>query len=92
MYCEGDVTCTYYLTKTRQCDGITEQAFFHWPHPVGPFIAGTTMSLPAVASLLTGDARPGSCAAPNLLSAFGPGAIKIYVGGYRACLPGRSFS
>ncbi|UKA77636.1 hypothetical protein [Arthrobacter sp. FW306-07-I] len=29
-YCEGDVTCTYYRTKARQWDAITEQAFFHW--------------------------------------------------------------
>ena len=29
-YCEGDVTCTYYRTKARLWDAITEQAFFHW--------------------------------------------------------------
>ena len=29
-YCEGDVTCTYYRTKARLYDAITEQAFFHW--------------------------------------------------------------
>ncbi|WP_353713505.1 hypothetical protein [Arthrobacter sp. K5] len=29
-YCEGDVTCTYYRTKARQWDAITEQAFFQW--------------------------------------------------------------
>ena len=29
-YCEGDVTCTYYRTKARQWDAITEQAFSHW--------------------------------------------------------------
>jgi hypothetical protein len=31
-YCQGDVTCTYYRTKARQCDAITEQAFFHLKH------------------------------------------------------------
>jgi hypothetical protein len=29
-YCEGDVTCTYYRTKARLWDAITEQAFYHW--------------------------------------------------------------
>ena len=29
-YCEGDVTCTYYRTKARLWDAITEQAFFSW--------------------------------------------------------------
>ena len=29
-YCEGDVETTYYRTKARQWDAITEQAFFHW--------------------------------------------------------------
>jgi hypothetical protein len=29
-YCEGDVSCTFYRTKARQWDAITEQAFFHW--------------------------------------------------------------
>lgn len=31
-YCEGDVTCTYYRTKARQWDAITEHAFFYWKH------------------------------------------------------------
>ncbi|NHW49528.1 hypothetical protein HAV21_21980 [Paenarthrobacter sp. MSM-2-10-13] len=29
-YCEGDVTCTYYRTKARLWDAITEQAFSSW--------------------------------------------------------------
>ena len=29
-YCEGDVTCNYYRTKSRFWDAISEQAFFHW--------------------------------------------------------------
>ncbi|RNL54885.1 hypothetical protein [Arthrobacter oryzae] len=29
-YCEGDVSCTFYRTKARQFEAITEQAFFHW--------------------------------------------------------------
>ncbi|MEV7574338.1 hypothetical protein AB0P28_14695 [Pseudarthrobacter sp. NPDC089323] len=29
-YCEGDVTCTYYRTKARLWDAITEQAFHSW--------------------------------------------------------------
>jgi hypothetical protein len=29
-YCEGDVKTTYYRTKARHWDAITEQAFFHW--------------------------------------------------------------
>jgi len=28
-YCEGDVSCTFYRTKARQWDAITEQALFH---------------------------------------------------------------
>ena len=29
-YCEGDVSCTYYRTKARQWDAISEHAFFQW--------------------------------------------------------------
>ncbi|MGP0225312.1 hypothetical protein [Paenarthrobacter sp. NCHU4564] len=29
-YCEGDVKTTFYRTKARFWDAITEQAFYHW--------------------------------------------------------------
>ena len=29
-YCEGDVRTTFYRTKARFWEAITEQAFFHW--------------------------------------------------------------
>lgn len=29
-YCEGDVRTTFYRTKARFWDAISEQAFFHW--------------------------------------------------------------
>jgi hypothetical protein len=29
-YCEGDVRTTFYRTKARFWDAVTEQAFFHW--------------------------------------------------------------
>ena len=29
-YCEGDVKTTFYRTKARFFDAISEQAFFHW--------------------------------------------------------------
>ncbi|MFJ5700613.1 hypothetical protein [Arthrobacter sp. NPDC093139] len=29
-YCEGDVTCTFYRTKARFWEAISEQAFYHW--------------------------------------------------------------
>ncbi|HSN35457.1 MAG TPA: hypothetical protein VLT34_03830 [Arthrobacter sp.] len=29
-YCEGDVSCTYYLTKARQWDAISGHPFLQW--------------------------------------------------------------